>query len=97
MSLAYGTILALDTAAMAEHPLSKDLRQVSRPRFERLDIITTRKRAPAWHVLLSRRSDQVKYHLNLIEIAVSGENRLSLEHLTKNTSTTTISARADDD
>lgn len=56
------------------------------PVSETFHAFTTWERAPPWHILFCRSAYKAEYELCLIEITVTGEDWLSLEHFTKNTS-----------
>lgn len=64
---------------------SESLRQRgwSRSRYQPLG---TRKLLPAWHGLFRRRSNQIKNDIQLMVVALTGQDRLSCQHFTKDTS-----------
>lgn len=59
------------------------LGKVSRFMTKALYAVASWERAPPRHVLLGRSSHQGEDELSLIQITAARENRLSLEHLTK--------------
>ena len=66
--------------------LFEDLGEIATFETKVFDALAARQRAPTRHVFFIRGAHKIENDLCLVEVAVSREYRLSLEHLTKDTS-----------
>lgn len=60
---------------------SESPHQSARAGFELFDSFAARQGAPSGHALFGGSANKIKDHLDLVKVAVSGQDRLSQEHL----------------
>ena len=63
------------------YSLSESPHQSARAGFELFDSFAARQGAPSGHALFGGSANKIKDHLDLVKVAVSGQDRLSQEHL----------------